>query len=44
MHKHKCVYMKERKRSNYLLINLVRNSKDMMTKNFKIKFIYFKIK
>ena len=40
MHKHKCVYMKEREKQLFLdkfMLVIIWNSKDMMTKNFKIK-------
>lgn len=40
MHKHKCVYMKEREKQLFLdkfMLVIIWNSKAMMTKNFKIK-------
>lgn len=40
MHKHKFVYMKEREKQLFLdkfMVVIIWNSKDMMTKNFKIK-------
>lgn len=44
MHKHKCVYMKEREKKLFIdkfMLMIIWNSKDMITKNFKIKFYLF---
>lgn len=47
MHKHKCVYMKERGKKLFIdkfMLMIIWNSKDMITKNFKIKFYLSKKK
>lgn len=47
MHKHKCVYMKERGKKLFIdkfMLMIIWNSKDMITKNFKIKFYLLKKK
>ena len=47
MHKHKCVYMKEREKKLFIdkfMLMIIWNSKDMITKNFKIKFYLLKKK